>query len=209
MPDKIVLKKQHRVLFQAEANRALIDVRALSYLMIDGHGAPSDPVFQATVGALFSVAYSIKFGRKKAGQGPDYGVPPLEALWWSDDPAGFDLIARPDDVRWTAMVMQPDFVTDTDVVAGVAAAKSKLVKKKQPENSALDNMRLERLGEGRAVQLLHIGSYADETPNIERLHAFIAGEGLSVSGKHHEIYLNDPGRTPLEKLKTILRQPVS
>ena len=45
-------------------------------------------------------------------------------------------------------------------------------------------------------------------PSIERLHAFIAAEGLAARGKHHEIYLNHPGRTAPEKLKAILRQPV-
>ena len=28
------------------------------------------------------------------------------------------------------------------------------------------------------------------------------------NGKHHEIYLGDPRRTPPEKLKTVIRQPV-
>lgn len=31
----------------------------------------------------------------------------------------------------------------------------------------------------------------------------------SASVKHHEIYLSDPRRTAPEKLKTIIRQPVS
>jgi hypothetical protein len=29
-----------------------------------------------------------------------------------------------------------------------------------------------------------------------------------MSGKHHEIYLNDPRRVDASKLRTILRQPV-
>ena len=209
MPEKIDLKKRYKSLFTAKSAPALIDVPALSYLMVDGADAPSGTQFENAVGALYSVAYSIKFGRKKAGQGPDYGVPPLEALWWSDDPAGFDLIARPETARWTAMILQPDFVAGEDVGAGVAAARLKLAEKRQPDNPALDSLRLETLAGERAAQLLHVGAYSDEQPTIERLHAFIADEGLSPIGRHHEIYLNDPGRTPPEKLKTILRQPVA
>jgi hypothetical protein len=32
--------------------------------------------------------------------------------------------------------------------------------------------------------------------------------GMTFAGPHHEIYLGDPRRTPPQKLKTILRQPV-
>ena len=55
---------------------------------------------------------------------------------------------------------------------------------------------------------MHLGSYAAEAPTIERLHAFIAEQNYERTGKHHEIYLNDPRRTAPEKLKTIIRQPV-
>jgi hypothetical protein len=39
-------------------------------------------------------------------------------------------------------------------------------------------------------------------------HQFIPEQGLEMAGKHHEIYLSDARRTPPEKLKTVLRQPV-
>jgi hypothetical protein len=56
---------------------------------------------------------------------------------------------------------------------------------------------------------MHIGPYAEERPTIERLHAFIAAQGLRPRGAHHEIYLGDPRRGDPSKLKTVLRQPVS
>jgi hypothetical protein len=54
---------------------------------------------------------------------------------------------------------------------------------------------------------MHIGPYAAEAPNIEKIHQFIAVNGGQLRGKHHEIYLSDPRRTAAEKLKTIIRQP--
>ena len=55
---------------------------------------------------------------------------------------------------------------------------------------------------------MHIGPYADEGPNIARMHAFAEEQGYSLHGKHHEIYLKDPNRTAPEKLKTVIRQPI-
>ena len=48
-----------------------------------------------------------------------------------------------------------------------------------------------------------------ERPTIERLHAFAHENGYELRGKHHEIYLGDPRRTKPERLKTVLRQPIS
>ena len=74
---------------------------------------------------------------------------------------------------------------------------------------ALSKVRLESFDEGKAAQVLHVGPYSAEGPTIERLHAFIRGNGYRLSGKHHEIYLGDPNRSAPEKLKTVVRQPVS
>ena len=207
MPDKIDLKKRYKSLFTARATPALIDVPALPYLMIDGAGVPGIGEFEDAIAALYATAYAIKFAIKKAGS--DYGVPPLEALWWSDDGQPVDLVARPRAVRWTAMILQPDFVDAQHVEAGIIAAKAKLARKGAPDNPALDRLALGRLAAGRAAQLLHTGPYSTEDADIERLHRFIAEQGLSPCGKHHEVYLNDPARTAPERLKTILRQPVS
>jgi len=58
------------------------------------------------------------------------------------------------------------------------------------------------------AQLMHRGPYADEGPNIARLHEFIAAQGLRLRGRHHEIYLSDPRKTAPEKMRTVLRHPV-
>lgn len=81
------------------------------------------------------------------------------------------------------------------------------VRVKKPELAALDQLRLERLTEGPSAQLLHVGPYDNERPNIERLHAYVTSIGGHMRGRHHEIYLNDATRTAPERLKTIIRQP--
>ncbi len=69
---------------------------------------------------------------------------------------------------------------------------------------------MERYAEGLSVQIMHIGSYDDEGPALDRMHhEFIPQNGYVEAGKHHEIYLGDPRKTAPEKLKTVLRQPVA
>ena len=59
------------------------------------------------------------------------------------------------------------------------------------------------------MQTLHVGPYDAEGPVLDELHhTFIPGAGLRMSGRHHEIYLNDARRTDPARLRTILRQPV-
>ena len=69
--------------------------------------------------------------------------------------------------------------------------------------------RLERFAEGRVAQSSTSGPSRTSRRTIERLHAFIAEQGLRATGRHHEIYLSDPRRTAPERLRTILRQPVA
>ncbi len=101
------------------------------------------------------------------------------------------------------MIVQPEWFTQ-DVYE---QAKTALQKKKNPP--ALSKVRLESFHEGAAVQIMHIGSYDTEPATIAKLHGFIKEQGYELRGRHHEIYLSDPRRSKPEKLKTILRQPVS
>ena len=89
----------------------------------------------------------------------------------------------------------------------VDAALAKLRAKKSL--AAIDELRLLTLTEGPSVQILHIGSYDDEAPTLDRLHhEYLPANGLDFNGDHHEIYISDARRTEPAKLKTVLRQPV-
>ena len=199
---KIDFKKELKPLYTASVKEAgLVTVPPRRCLMVNGFGDPNtSPEFQAGVEALYTAAYTLKFMLKEA-QGLDYVVPSLEGLWWMLM-ADFDLDRR-DDWRWTLMIPQPEQVNRELLGMAVTAAR-----KKKPL-PALEKLRLEIFDEGLAAQILHVGPYSEEATTIERLHAFIKEKGYHFCGKHHEIYLSDPRRTPPEKLKTILRQPIS
>ena len=182
----------------------VLDVPSLQYLMVDGRGDPNAASEYAdAIGALYPIAYKIKFASKQE-LGRDYVVPPLEALWWASDMDVFTAARDKSQWDWTAMIMVPDWITSDmfdDAVAKAAA-------KNRP--TSLDGVRFERLDEGCCVQTLHIGSYDDEAEVLAELHQeFIPNAGLRMTGKHHEIYLSDARKVEAAKLRTILRQPVN
>ncbi len=149
-----------------------------------------------------STAYALKFAVKKGDIGVDYGVMPLEGLWWSDDMSTFS-VENKADWKWTLMIMQPEFVT-----RDLFAIALEQVKKKKNLN-ALTKLRLEAFAEGKSAQILYVGPFSEEGPTIESIHAYIKQNGYRVSGKHHEIYLSDITKTAPDKLKTIIRQPIA
>lgn len=199
---KIDLKAELKALYSApSAKPVIVDVPAMNFLMVDGAGDPNTaPAYVAAIEALYGVSYTLKFTLKRGPEALDYPVMPLEGLWWADDMADF---AKGDKStwKWTAMILQPAFITHARVVEAIAAAR-----KKHPSD-AFDRLRFESFAEGEAAQLMHIGPYSTEGPNIARLHAFIEATGGRLSGKHHEIYLGDPRRSSPERLKTVIRQP--
>lgn len=199
---KIDLKKHWKELYQPSAKAvARVDVPSLNYLMVDGEGDPNtSESFQEAVEALFTLSYTLKFMVKKGERAIDYGVMPLEGLWWSDDPADF-VLANKARWKWTLMIAQPEFVTAEDLTA----ARAELRRKKKEKGQ--ERVRFEAFAEGPSAQILYVGAFADEGPAIERLHQAIAASENSLRGKHHEIYLSDSRKTAPEKLKTILRQP--
>jgi hypothetical protein len=199
---KVDLREQFKALYTASARQAaLVEVPTLNYLMIDGQGDPNTALeYQQAIEALYGLSYTLKFRFKQSAQAIDYPVMALEGLWSVPDLR--DLSNR-DKWQWTMMIMQPELVTReiVDETRVTLAHKKPLV--------ALGKVRLEPYAEGLAAQILHVGPYAAEWPTIERLHSFVRENGYELRGKHHEIYLSDPRRSAPEKLKTILRHPVS
>lgn len=201
--EKVDLKKQWKHLYQPPVGEiTTVNVPPLTYLMVDGEGDPNKSTsFQQAVEALYSLSYTLKFTLKKSPRAIDYGVMPLEGLWWADDPRAF-MQADKSAWKWTAMILQPEFISR----ANVDAAFEEVRRKKNPE--ALDRVRFEILHEGDSMQTLYLGPFSEEGPTIQRMHHAIHAAGKSLFGKHHEIYLSDLRRTAPAKLRTIIRQPM-
>lgn len=186
-----------------EGELRLIEVPASRFLAIDGAGDPNTEVFARAVEALYPFAYTLKFA-SKTELGQDYVVPPLEGLWWAEDLSVFTTRRDKSLWSWTLLLLVPAWVPDDLVVA----AREKVRAKGAPER--LDDVRLESLEEGLCVQTLHVGSFDDEGPVLERIHSeYLPAQGLRPTGKHHEIYLSDFRRVEPARRRTILRQPVT
>jgi hypothetical protein len=199
--DLIDLRKDLTHLYTATAKKAsLVKVPRLPMLVVDGKGDPNaSAAFQNAIEALYGVAYTLKFGLKKRDV-LDFTILPLEGLWWADNMNAFENGER-DQWKWTLLVVMPGAITG----AMVEHARREVSARK--DMPALQLLRFTEFEEGACMQILHVGPYSDERPTIERLHAAIAEQGGTPSGKHHEIYLGDPRRAAPENLKTIIRQP--
>lgn len=202
--DKVDYKKVLKHLYSGKVgDEVIVDVPEMQYLMVDGKGDPNtSEEFKNAIEALYPVAYSLKFMCKKSLE-KDYAVMPLEGLFWSKDMVQFDANNK-DEWLWTLMIMQPGYITHAmfdEAVKAVAAKRSP---------PSLYDVRLAEHHEGRAAQVMYVGSYANEGPTIQSLHDFIKQQGGVLDGlkhKHHEVYLSDTRRADPSKLKTIIRQP--
>ncbi len=196
--------------YKAKQKPEVITVPNMLFVRVDGEGAADlavaeNPAFQQAVQVLYGIVYTLKFWHKKHETPPGYGafsVAPLEGLWWMKNGGNFDMNAV-GDWRWSLMLRVPEFVTPELFKTIV----DELVDKKHDEGYR--KARLEWFEEGESVQLMHVGPFDQEAPNIELLHVFAHEQGYKLRGRHHELYFGDPRRSAPEKLKTILRQPVS
>lgn len=201
---KIDYKKEWKHLYSPSAKDiSVVQVPALNFLALDGLGDPNtSEKYKSAVEILFSVSYALKFSTKRSESETDYSVMPLEGLWWSDNMMDF-ITGNKDNWKWTLLIMQPEWITPDDVAKAVEAIR------KKKKSFLADELRFEKFDEGISVQITHIGPFSTERQTIETMHRFISENGYKPRGKHHEIYLSDFRKCAPEKMKTILRQPVS
>ncbi len=201
--DKIDLKKTEKQFYAPKKEPAIVEIPRMNFLMVDGKGDPNtSQEYTDAVQVLYSLSYTLKFYIKHNNLGSDYTVLPLEGLWWIDDMEKFKT-AKKDDWLWTAMIRQPDFITQEQINTAIDLVR----KKNNP--TKLESVRFKSFTEGSVVQVMYIGPYSDEGPTIEKMHQFAVDNGYRLRDKHHEIYLSDPRRAKPEKLKTVIRQPVT
>ena len=197
---KLDLYKERRAEYATPKKPTFVDVKRATYLTITGQGEPGGDVFTTKLGALYGVAFTIKMTEKFAGR--DYAVCKLEALWWGREETGdFSHLPR-EEWNWAILIRTPDFIKRKHLTAAI---QTLIQKGKGPE---VAEVTLERLTEGRCVQMLHVGPYDEEPETIAQMRACAEQNGVSLHGRHHEIYLSDPRRVAPERLRTILRLPV-
>jgi len=205
--DKLDLKKQYKDLYAPSVKEVqIVDVPEFTFAAVGGRLTPGEmpgdsQEFADAIGALYGMAYGLKFMSKQRKDSPiDYTVMALEGLWPA--PEGFEIFGPGAISEWTLMIMQPDHITAEMFEEALAQLR------KKKDNPSLDGVRLWRHREGLSVQTMHVGPYSEEMATLEKLLAFAEEQGYKLVGPHHEIYLGDPRRAQPEKLKTVLRYPV-
>ncbi len=202
-------KKEYKEFYMPKCKPEIVTVPKANYIAVRGEGDPNEDggAYQAAIGVLYSVAYTLKMSYKtehKIKGFFEYVVPPLEGFWWQDGIAGVDY-SKKSAFHWISVIRLPDFVTEADLAWAVDTAS----KKKHIDCSSAEFLTVE---EGLCVQILHVGSYDDEPAAVAAMDAFLAENGyvndLSDTRLHHEIYLSDARKTAPEKLKTVIRHPI-
>jgi hypothetical protein len=204
---KTDLTKQYKSYYTAKHKPELITIEAAQYLSLTGKGDPSGTEYATRLQALYATAYALKFMYK--AKALDFTVAKLEGLWWFDE-ALYGTITMQEapqkiprsEWEYRMLIRLPDFVQAADILK---AKESAFNKKGIP---GIAEVAFYEMAEGTCVQMMHVGAFDKEPETLLQMQAFIEEHGFQKNGMHHEIYLSDFRKTPPEKLKTILREPV-
>jgi len=203
---KFEWRKQEKNLYLPKEKPDLITVPQQKFFMISGKGNPNDEEFSEKIGILYSLAYAVRM-MPKQGYTPDgyfeYTVYPLEGIWDLTEEGKQSNTLNKDELLYTIMIRQPDFVTQE-----IVNKAFENVRKKKP-HPLLDDVTFATMEDGLSVQMMHIGSYDNEPQSFEKMKKFIKENNLEITTlRHREIYISDARKTEKSKLKTVLRYMV-
>lgn len=202
-------KKEYKEQYQPKVNPSIIDVPSMNYLQVQGKGNPGEEnsEYMQSIELLYGVAYTLKMSYKsdyKIKGFYQYVVPPLEGYWWQTGINGYDK-TRKDLFEFISMIRLPDFISKEDVDWAIEVISNK--KKKD-----YSKVKFNTVCQGLCVQSLHIGPYDLEHNTTAIMDAYCVEQGYQLDFSdvrhHHEIYISDPRRVDVSKLKTILRHPI-
>lgn len=202
-------KKEYKEFYMPKDNPLIINIPKMNYIAVRGKGNPNDEdsEYKKSINLLYGIIYTIKMSYKEDYHIDDYFpfiVPPLEGLWWQEGRTTFDYDKK-DEMQFISMIRLPDFVTKNDFHWAVETA----TKKKKVDFSSVEFLTYD---EGLSVVCMHIGSYDDEPSTILKMEEYANKNGyvidLNDDRFHHEIYLSDPRRCKVERLKTVIRLPL-
>lgn len=202
-------KKEYKEFYLPKSKPQIVTVPPMNYIAVRGKGDPNEEggAYQAAIGVLYAVAYTIKMSYKgdhKIEGFFEYVVPPLEGFWWQDGVEGVDYGDK-SSFNWISVIRLPDFVTKADFDWAVAEA----TRKKKLDCSSAEFLTID---EGLCVQIMHLGVFDDEPATVAVMDAYLEANDyvndFSETRLHHEIYLSDARKVAPEKWKTIIRHPI-
>jgi len=179
-----------------------VDVPELRYFTVDGQGDPDQTDIPGITKWLYSVVHVTKPVVLELSGKKFPGYPPLEFLFWADNPQDF-VAGNKDKWHWRVMLVCGDFLPATVVEDAINQVENK-------RGPLSCRPYLAHLHEGKCVQYLHVGDYGGVASVCEQLYGeYLPQNQLTPNGYYHEIYLNDPTRAAPKKRKILIRQPVT
>ncbi len=203
-------KKEYKEYYMPKNKPSIVNIPKMNYIAVRGKGNPNeeDSEYKESIGLLYAIAFTIKMSYKgtyKIDGYFEYVVPPLEGFWWQEGNRNGIDYENKDKFNFISVIRLPDFVTKKDFEWAIKEATKK-------KNQDFSNVEFISYDEGLCVQCMHIGSYDDEPAIINLMHEFMAKNGYELditdTRFHHEIYLSDPRRCDISKLKTVVRHPI-
>ena len=203
-------KKEYKEFYMPKNKPSIINIPKMNYIAVRGKGNPNDEnsEYKNSIGLLYAIAFTIKMsykGSHKIDGYFEYVVPPLEGFWWQEENSLEIDYKSKDNFKFISVIRLPDFVTREDFNWAVEEA----TKKKKEDFSKVEFLTYE---EGICVQCMHIGSYDNEPSTVNLMHQYMKENGyeldITSTRLHHEIYLSDPRRCNVDKLKTVIRHPI-
>ncbi len=196
-------RKNDKEIYLPKTKAVHLVLPKFNYYTIEGEGNPNDPEFSKRIEVLYQLSYGIRMSHKTEFKPKDYyeyTVFPLEGIWDLVDPSlGFSPDNK-ENLKYTLMIRQPDFVDEKYAQENLMRVKEKR------NNPLLDEVKFETIEEKEVVQIMHIGPYDDEPESFKKIDAFLKENNLRRSTLvHKEIYISDVRRTAPEKLRTVLR----
>ena len=202
-------KKEYKEFYMPKNKPSIVEVPRMNYIAVRGKGDPNEEngEYKNSIGLLYAIAFTIKMSYKgdhKIEGYFEYVVPPLEGFWWQDGVKEMDY-SRKSDLNFISMIRLPEFVTKEEFDWAIAEA----TRKKKQDFSKVEYLTYD---EGICVQCMHIGPYDDEPATVDLMHAYMEEQGYELditdTRYHHEIYLSDPRKCDVSRLKTVVRHPI-
>ncbi len=202
-------KKEYKEFYMPDNKPSIVTVPKMNYIAVRGKGDPNNEngEYKDSIGLLYAIAFTLKMsykGSHKIDGYFEYVVPPLEGFWWQEGSDTIDY-ANKNGFNFISLIRLPDFVTKADFDWAVQEATSK-------KKTDFSNVEFLTYDEGVCIQCMHVGSYDDEPNTVARMHEYMKANGYALDitnvRYHHEIYLSDPRKCTVEKLKTVVRHPI-
>ncbi len=200
---------KYKEFYMPDNKPSIVTVPKMNYIAVRGKGDPNNEngEYKDSIGLLYAIAFTLKMsykGSHKIDGYFEYVVPPLEGFWWQEGSDTIDY-ANKNGFNFISLIRLPDFVTKADFDWAVQEATSK-------KKTDFSNVEFLTYDEGVCIQCMHVGSYDDEPNTVARMHEYMKANGYALDitnvRYHHEIYLSDPRKCTVEKLKTVVRHPI-